>query len=345
MQMPDVPTTPVRIALVGLGNHGRTIQSAADAAPGLEVVAVYDPDADEATRSSEHFGCDVSSSYEALIERDDLDAVSLCSPNFVHRAQAEAAFAAGLDVFVEKPIANTVEDGLAMVEAAEASDRILMVGHNMRFGKAIRWAKTLIDEGRLGEIVSVEVHFSSDTGLRLPEASWRLRPDQCPLLPMMQLGIHGVDLVHYLVGGIESVYTQARGVRTPDGVVDNVVASFDLAGGALGTLVSNYCTPVLFTLRIAGTEGLLDGSPLIQTFTPREGGEPEVCDTSFDGFASYTAQMQAFAEAVQAHRQPETHGWASTQALAVVEAMTDSIARRLPVEVPLLSPTALDPVS
>ena len=346
MQMPESHSSPVRIALVGLGNHGRTIQSAADAAPGLEVVAVYDPDEAEARRSAEHFGCDASSSYEALLARGDLDAISLCSPNFVHRAQAEAAFDAGLDVFVEKPIANTVADGLAMVEAAEAADRILMVGHNMRFGGAIRWAKSLIDAGRLGEIVSVEVHFSSDTALRLPQDSWRLHPERCPLLPMMQLGIHGVDLVHYLVGAITSVYTQARGVTTPEGVVDSVVASFELERGALGTLVSNYCTPVQFTLRVAGTEGRLEGSPLIQTFTPRAGGgEPEACDTSLDGFASYTAQMQAFAEAVAAHRQPETHGWASTQALAVVEAMTDSIARRQPVDVPLLSPTALDPVS
>ena len=346
MSAPEATAAPVRIALVGLGNHGRTIQAAADAAPGLEVVAVYDPDDAEAQRSAEHFGCDTSPSYETVLETPRVDAVVLVTPNVVHRAQVEAAFAAGLDVFVEKPIANTVADGLAMVEAAEAADRILMVGHNMRYGEAIRWGKRLIDEGRLGEIVSVEVHFSSDTGMHLPEGSWRLRPDLCPLLPMMQLGIHGVDLVHQLVGPIERVFAQARGVTTPEGVVDNVVASLELAGGALGTLVSNYCTPVQFTLRIAGTEGLLEGSPLIQTFTPRAGGEePEVCDTSFDGFASYTAQMQAFAKAVQTHRQPETHGWASTQALAVVEAMTDSIARRQPVEVPLLSPTALDPVA
>jgi len=338
MQMPDTHTSPVRIALVGLGNHGRTIQGAADAAPGLEIVAVYDPDTDEASRSAAHFGCDASSSYEALLERDDLDAVSLCSPNFVHRAQAEAAFIAGLDVFVEKPIANTVADGLAMVEAAEAADRILMVGHNMRFGEAIRWGKGLIDAGRLGEIVSVEFHFSSDTGLRLPSDSWRLQPGRCPLLPMMQLGVHGVDLVHQLVGTTEAVYAQARGVTTPDGVVDNVVASFELAGGIPGTLVSNYCTPVEFSLRIAGTEGMLAGSPLIQTFTPRAGGEPEVFDTSADGFASYTAQMQAFADAVQTHRPPETDGWTATQALAVVEAMTDSIARRQPVAVPQVRP-------
>ena len=338
-------TDPVRIALVGLGGHGRTIQGAAEAAPGLDVVAVYDPDAAEAVLAAERFGCEIADSYEALLARDDLDAVSLCSPNFVHRQQAEAAFAAGLDVFVEKPIANTVADGRAIVEAAERTGRVLMVGHNMRFGEAVRWGRDVIASGRLGEVVSVEFHFSSDTGLRLPDASWRLRPDQCPLLPMMQLGIHGVDLIHYLVGPIRSVFAHARAVTTSAGVVDNVVAAFTLENGELGTMVSNYCSPVEFSFRIAGTEGALHGTPLALTLTPRDGDGPETHDTSAEGFASYTAQMQAFADAVRGRTEPETHGWAATQALAVIEAMTDSIAQRAPIDIPLLRSTATDHAS
>ncbi len=335
----------VRIALVGLGGHGRTIQGAAEAAPGLDVVAVFDPDPEEAALAAARFGCDLADSYEALLARDDLDAVSLCSPNAVHRAQAEAAFAAGLDVFVEKPIANTVADGRAMIEAAEAAGRLLMVGHNMRFGDAIRWGHDQIAAGRLGQVVSVEVHFSSDNALRLPSASWRLRPDQCPLLPMMQLGIHGVDLLHYLVGPIRSVFARARAVTTTGGVVDNVVAAFTLADGALGTMVSNYCTPVEFSFRIAGTEGTLSGTPAVVTVTPRTGGASETHDASADGYASYTAQMQAFADAVRGRTEPETHGWVGAQALAVVEAMTDSIAGGTSVEVPEVRSFAPDHAS
>ena len=340
MTMNTSHTDPVRIALVGLGGHGLTIQGAAEAAPGLDVVAVYDPNADEAARAAERFGCPAADSYEALLAHPNLEAVSLCSPNFVHRAQAEAAFDAGLDVFVEKPIANTVADGRAMAEAAERAGRTLMIGHNMRFGEAMRWGRQLLDAGRLGEVVSVEFHFSSDRALGLPADSWRLRLDQCPLLPMMQLGIHAVDLIHYLVGPIASVFAQARAVTTSAGVVDNVVAAFTLAGGELGTLVSNYCSPVEFSFHIAGTEGVLAGTPLTLTFTPRDTeSEPEVCDASAEGFASYTAQMQAFADAVRDRNEPETHGWAGLQALAVVEAMTESIERRASIDIPLLRST------
>jgi predicted dehydrogenase len=157
---------------------------------------------------------------------------------------------------------------------------------------------------------------------------------------MMQLGIHAVDLVHYLLGPIISVFAHARAITTSAGVVDNVVAAFTLGGGELGTLVSNYCTPVEFNFRIAGTEGALSGTPLVAQFTPRDiEATPEVCDTSANGFASYAAQMQAFADAVRERTEPETDGWAGLQALAVVEAMAESITRRASIDISLLRPT------
>lgn len=325
---------PVRIALAGLGGHGRTIQHAVAHTPGLDVLAVYDPSREEAELAAERFGCPIVPSYDALLAVDRLEAVSLASPNHVHRAQVEAAVAAGLDVFVEKPIANTVADGRAMTEDAEAAGHVLMVGHNMRFGRAVRLAHDMLEAGRIGEVVTVEVHFSSDTGLSLGPDSWRLRPDQCPLLPMMQLGIHGVDLVHYLVGRITSVFAQARAVTTRDGVVDSITSAFTTSDGPHGTLVSNYCSPVRFEYRIAGTAGTLVGTPHTLTVEPRDQVEAELHDFSDTPFASYNHQMAAFARAVRARTTPETDGWAGLQALAVVEAMSTSVAEHAPVSVP-----------
>lgn len=325
---------PVRLALVGLGGHGRTLQQAAERVAGLDVAAVYDPVADEAERAAARFGCEAATSYEALLARGDLDAIVLCTPNHLHRAQAESALEVGLDVFVEKPIANTVADGLAMIRQATDVGRVLMVGHNMRYGEAVRRARACLEGGRLGELVSVELHFSSDTALRLDPSSWRLRPDQCPLLPMMQLGIHALDLVHYLVGRIGEVYAQARAVRVTSGAVDNVVASFSVEGGTSGTIVSNYCSPVRFTYHVAGTEGTLKGTPLMLDVHLREGRTSERFDASDAPFASYVEQFETFATSVRARTSPETDGWCGVQALAVVEAMAASIERHAPALVP-----------
>ena len=327
--MPNNPQTtdPVRLGLVGLGGHGGTIQRAAAAAEGMNVVAVYDPLEAAVQEAVERFDCEAAPSYEALLARGDLDAVALVTPNSLHRPQAEAAFEAGLDVFVEKPLANTVADGLAMIEAAQDAGRILMVGHNMRFGRSTQMARRTLAAGRLGEIVSVEIHFSSDNTKRLARDAWRLRPDHCPLLPVMQLGIHAIDLVHDLVGAVEAVYALTRSVTTEPGVVDSVSATLRLASGPTGTLVSNYCTPSFFQLRLAGTEGLLRCTPHQFWFQPAsdadgEGGGPsEAHDFRAYDLERSVLMLNAFVQSVRQRTRPEVDGWVSLQAVAVVEAL------------------------
>ena len=316
----------VRIGIAGLGGHGRTIQYACEQAPNLHVTSVFDPNQEEAAAAANHFGCRISHSYEALIREKDIDAIVLVTPNHLHRSQVEAALSNGKDVFVEKPIANTITDGVAMIQKAEADGRVLMVGHNMRFGRAARKASDWIRQGKLGEIVSAEIHFSSDTGLILSKDAWRFKPEFCPLLPVMQLAVHAFDLIHYLIGRIEDVTTYTRSVTTEPGVIDSVTAVLRLEGGALGTMVSNYCTPVLFEYRIAGTEGLLRCTPDTFWFEQRGAGDAGIIEEDFSPYKneSYVRQMEAFGEAVRVQAIPETDGWVGLQALAVVEAMQRS---------------------
>jgi predicted dehydrogenase len=325
---------PVRLAMVGLGGHGRTIQRAVAAVPALQVVAVYDPDASEARAAAERFGCGVAPSFRSLLERDDVEAVTLVTPNHLHRAQAVAALEAGMDVFVEKPLANTVADGRAMVRAAETKERILMVGHHMRWSRPARRARALVARGALGRIVSAEVHFSSDTARELPAGSWRLQPEAGPLLPMMQLGIHGIDLLHYLIGRVETVQARVASVTTTPPVVDHVAVLMGLVGGRSALLVTNYCTPVRFTWHLAATEGSLTGTPHTLSVTDRRGVVVETLDVSADPCASYVEQMAAFAHVVRNRSSPESDGHTGLQALAVVEAIQAGLARRATVEVP-----------
>ena len=320
----------VRLGLVGLGGHGRTIQDAAAEVDGIEVVAVYDLNEGETATAARRFSCDPVRSYEDMLKRDDLDAVSLVTPNALHRRQTEAALAAGLDVFVEKPIANRVADGLAMVKAADEAGRVLAVGHNMRFSRSIVLARQRLEEGALGEPVTLELHFSSDTGLRLPPASWRLRPEECPLMPVMQLGIHAIDVVHFLLRPIRSVFATARSVVSPHGVPDSVTATIRLDGGIDGTLVSNYCTQIRFEIRISGTEATMTFTP--HTFERRRSedvdglgsGPAETRDFGAFSRESYTLQLEAFARAVTDRTHPAVDGRAALEALAVVEALDES---------------------
>jgi predicted dehydrogenase len=356
MSSPDSHSAdePVRLALVGVGGHGHTLQDAIAATAAVELRATYDVDADALAATADRFGCAAAASYEAVLERDDLEAVVLATPNALHRPQAEAALAAGLDVLVEKPIANTVADGRAMIEAAASAGRQLMVGHDMRRSRTARRTRRALEAGRLGTVVSMEVHFSMDTALHLEADAWRLQPDQCPLLPMMQLGIHAVDLVQYFFTPMARVHATTRSVTTPDPVSDSVAATFQTRDGLHGTLISNYCSPVTFAYRITGTEATLRtrghrlwieaaGASGAGSEAESEEGRAEAEDYSAYAHESYVREIDAFAEAVRTGRAPETDGWTGLQALAVVEAMQRAAETGTPQDVPDVRATETAP--
>lgn len=307
------------------------MQRACDWAPNIEVAAVFDTDREEAALAASYFGCYHANSYEELIRREGLEAVLLITPNYLHRKQVIAALDADLHVFVEKPIALNLDEGIEMISKAEAKGLVLMVGHNMRFWPGARRAKEYLADGMLGQLISVELHFSSPRGIHLPVDSWRRKPELCALPPVTQLAIHGFDLIHYLIGFIEVVTTSTRSAITRDEVIDSTSAIFKMEDGALGVMVSNYCTPELFELRLSGTGGQMRISP--EGFWFREmdpsTGELSPAVEEHDesrGFDSYTNIVAAFGNAVQEQTIPETDGWVGLQALAVVEAMQRSAA-------------------
>lgn len=322
---------PVRLGIAGLGSHGRTIQRAVEESRAYTVVSVFDPNEEEARRAAEKFGCAPAASYEAMLAAPELEAVALVSPNHLHPAQCAAAFESGLHVFVEKPIANFVAEARQIVEHAERTDRLLMVGHHMRRSPSARIAEQMLHEGDLGQIASVEVHFSADNTRRMPANAWRLRPDMCPLLPVMQLGIHAIDTLHAWMGPVDAVTARARSITTTGGALDAVAGLLEMRNGVDVTFVSNYCTQVLFEIRVSGTEGTIHFRPDSLWFRAsaeadragRGAGKlHEFADVTPD---AYTIQMTAFAEAIRSGTALETDGQAGLVALAVVEAMNRSV--------------------
>ena len=158
----------LRVALIGCGGFSKTSVQSALAATGLYRIATcFDvdlPAMKEVAHIHEARACET---FEQAIESPDVEAVLLITPNHLHRQQAEAAFAAGKHVYVEKPIANSVADGIAMTRAAENARRAFMVGHVTRRNAAYRLLAQYIKEGRLGMVAAAEAHFSHAGGLRL----------------------------------------------------------------------------------------------------------------------------------------------------------------------------------
>ncbi|MEU9332522.1 Gfo/Idh/MocA family oxidoreductase [Streptomyces sp. NPDC048290] len=176
----DLPLRPVMSAICG--RDAQAVRAAAD----------------------RHGWAAAETDWRALIARDDVDLVDICTPGDSHAEIALAALAAGKHVLCEKPLANTVEEAMAMTEAAEAAaarGQLAMVGFNYRRVPATALARKMVAEGRIGTLRHVRVTYLQDW-LADPAAplTWRLRKDQAGSGSLGDLGAHIIDLAQYLAG-------------------------------------------------------------------------------------------------------------------------------------------------
>ena len=142
----------MKIAFSGAGYIAHIHAQAAQNQPNVELVAVVEKFSDKSEAFAEKFGVKCCyTSMEGLLEQGSVDALVICTPNFLHAPQAIAALERGVHVMVEKPMAMNAAEAEQMCEAAEQSRATLMVAHCWRFDQDVLWLKE--QAGRLGEII------------------------------------------------------------------------------------------------------------------------------------------------------------------------------------------------
>ena len=144
--------------------------------------------------------------YHELLASPDIDVVSICAPNFLHREMALAAAAAGKAFWIEKPAGRSAQETQDILTAAQAAGVETAVGFNYRNAPAIEYMRTLIADGTLGRITNVRGAFFADYSAEPNGAlSWRFVRKYAGSGVLGDLAGHLVDLMHYLVGPISSV--------------------------------------------------------------------------------------------------------------------------------------------
>lgn len=154
----------IRVGIVGTGGISRAHHRAYTSVDGFEIVAVCDIFKEKALLAAESWGVPkkhVFTSYNKMLEMNEIDTVSVCTYNQAHRRPTVAALNAGKHVFCEKPMAATLADATAMVRAAKASGKILQIGVKSAFSSSVQFSKKVVDEGILGDI-----YYSESTGCR-----------------------------------------------------------------------------------------------------------------------------------------------------------------------------------
>ncbi|EXY04987.1 Gfo/Idh/MocA family oxidoreductase [Bacillus cereus] len=216
-----------------------------EANPYVQIVAVCDSNKKRAKEIANKYGVNMYTDYNELINYEELDAVSVCTPNHLHAAISIAALQAGIHVLCEKPIATSKADAEMMIGAAEKSGKKLMIGHNQRFVASHQKAKQLIKSGAIGKIYSFRTAF----GHSGPEnwsvdgkESWFFKKEEAFLGAMGDLGVHKADLIRYILN--EEITEVGAFVETSAKTFSNVddcaVCILKSESGIIGTLAASW---------------------------------------------------------------------------------------------------------
>jgi predicted dehydrogenase len=209
----------IRIALIGTGLMGRTHSNGykriGDFFPELEyrpvLKAVCSRNEEKVRAFAEQWGYEsIETNWRKIIERDDIDAIDICTPNDTHAEIAIAAAAAGKMILCEKPLARTLEEAKTMVDAIEKAGVKNTVWYNYRRVPAVTLAKQIVDSGKLGRIFHYRANFLQDWTINpdVPQggaATWRLDVDAAGSGVTGDLLAHCIDTAMWINGGIKDV--------------------------------------------------------------------------------------------------------------------------------------------
>jgi UDP-N-acetylglucosamine 3-dehydrogenase len=236
----------LRVGVIGCGSiarHRHLPEYAAN--PNVELVAVCDNNAERALEIGEKYGVPSYTSFVELLRNAEVDAVSVCTPNYLHAPISNAALLAGVHVLCEKPMATSKEEAESMIKTAKSSGKKLMIAHNQRFVASHQKARQLIQSGEVGKIYSFRTAF----GHGGPEGwsvegkeGWFFQKDKAFVGAMGDLGVHKTDLLRYVLGEeiVEVgafVETSAKEFATVD---DTAVCVLKTESGIIGTLAASW---------------------------------------------------------------------------------------------------------
>jgi len=249
-------------------------------------VAVADPEEARREHAVAAYGFATAyADWHELLGRDDVDVVSVCGPNFVHRETGTAVADSGRHLWIEKPAGRTAEDTAAIAAAVRKAGVMSAVGFNYRNAPAVEVARELVADGRLGRLETVDVRMLADYSAHPDGAlSWRFDPEYAGTGVLGDLASHGFDLARYIGGdrlgpvselvadratfiterpvasGAVSHFARGGGKREPVGNEDQASALLRFESGAHGSLTASRIAvgeQCAYGIEVRGTEGAL----------------------------------------------------------------------------------------
>lgn len=338
-------------AVIGSGFMGGMLARTAAELPYVECVGAADVDVGRARQVASAYGGNAYEDYEEMLEREKPDAVIIATPEPAHRAPALAAAAAGCHVFMEKPLATTLEDADAIIRACEQAGVNLMVGHILRFEATYAMIKQAIENGDIGRLLTAYARRVAG----ISEA----RRLGGRVSPVSYIGVHDFDqMLWYHPQPVKSVYARAARGRVWEelGTYDTAWITIEFQDGALGIHEVGWCLPEEWTgwqspptwggfgdvrMNVIGTDGVvsLNLTPMDLYACDREGWKlpdtrhwPQMHDKVV---GALKLEVEHFFECVRQDKTPLVSGEDGRRALEVMLAAELSVAEDRVVSLPL----------
>lgn len=294
-------------AIIGIGSMGKNHARIYSEMQDVNLVAVSD-----IRETSENFGCKYYKDYKEMLKNEDIDLVNVVVPTRLHLRVALDVIDAGKHVFVEKPVADTIENAKKIIEAAEKKEVKLTVGHVERFNPAIRKLKELINNDVLGKIWSITITRRGPFPKRIRDVG-----------VVIDLAVHDLDIMRYLLNSEVlriSAETEKR-IHTEHEDFLNALLRFE--NNVVGILDTNWITPVkIREININGEKGMLKANYLTQQIDFYENGSNHIThdcpprditigkriSINVERIEPLKEELQSFVDAVKNNHKPYVTG-------------------------------------
>jgi predicted dehydrogenase len=308
-------------------NHARVYAEMDDA----ELVAVADPDQESLNKIAQRHRARTYTSYQAMLQREQLDLISVVVPTEHHFAVARDTLLAGVPTLIEKPVAATVEEGAALVALSQELGVLLTVGHIERFNPAILALKGQLEMGALGKVYQIHVRRIGPFPARIKDVG-----------VVVDLATHDLDIMHYLSASHVTRLHAEVGRRLHTAHEDLLSAVLRFENDVIGVLDINWLTPTkVRELSVIGERGMFVANYLTQDLVLYENDsapqgdnwhELAVMGVSEGRMIRFKVnkkeplrqELDAFVNAVRAGGPPPVRGEDGLLALAVAQKLVES---------------------
>jgi len=233
-------STPLKIAIIGYGGFGRFLMDTWSHLDQVTVSMVVDSDPNRLPISE---GLTTSTRWQDVLDAPDIQLVVIVTAPSSHADIAVACMQAGKHVFIEKPVALSIEDYDRILDARNQTGRAASIDHIMRFNPLLTTLKSIIDSGALGNLrrADIENYAQDET---MPADHWFWKPDVSGGI-LIEHAVHFIDLIHYFQPSEITAITGMRSVRDT-GMEDQVMASVTYADGLIATHYHSFARPTFF---------------------------------------------------------------------------------------------------